>query len=107
MSTPREATAATSTAIDRLWVRFDARLRRHAVRSALLHCRVGLLLPREHNKILTVSGRHEDPPPFIWDSTRRDRRAGATTLPEWGSRRCRAIPPHRGMTHWGSRTHER
>ncbi len=78
MTTPRKATAATSTAIDTLWARFDDRFCRHAERTALRHYHIGLLLPREHNKILTVAGWDEDPPPFIWGNTRRDRRAGAT-----------------------------
>ncbi|HWE63129.1 MAG TPA: hypothetical protein VHB98_15555 [Chloroflexota bacterium] len=30
--------------------------------------------PRERNKGLTVAGRDEKPPPFIWDGTRHDRR---------------------------------
>jgi SRSO17 transposase len=54
MATPRKPTQATTDAIDRFCARFDDLLNRRAARQAFRHYLIGLLLPREHNKTMTV-----------------------------------------------------
>jgi SRSO17 transposase len=54
MPTPRKATAPTAAAIDAFCAHFDDLFCRVAERTALRQYLIGLLLPREHNKALTV-----------------------------------------------------
>lgn len=54
MPTPRKPTAPTAEAVDTFCARFDALFGRLAERTALRQYLIGLLLPREHNKTLTV-----------------------------------------------------
>jgi SRSO17 transposase len=54
MATPRKPTRATTDAIDQFCARFDDLLNRRAARQAFRHYLIGLLLPREHNKTMTV-----------------------------------------------------
>ena len=54
MPTPRKPTAPTAEAVDAFCARFDALFGRLAERTALRQYLIGLLLPREHNKTLTV-----------------------------------------------------
>jgi hypothetical protein len=54
MATPRKPTPPTTTAIDAFCAQFDDLFCRRAERLALRHYLIGLLLPREHNKTLTV-----------------------------------------------------
>jgi SRSO17 transposase len=54
MATPRKPTPPTAEAIDAFCGRFDDLLGRLAGRDALRRCLIGLLLPRERNKTLTV-----------------------------------------------------
>ena len=82
MSTPRTPTATTSTARATLCAPCDERCCRPALRAVLRHYAIGVWRPREHNMTLTVAGWTEDPPPFIGESPRRDRRAGTTPPPE-------------------------
>lgn len=54
MATPRKPTRATTDAIDQFCARFDDLFNRRAARQAFRHYLIGLLLPREHNKTMTV-----------------------------------------------------
>jgi SRSO17 transposase len=54
MATPRKPTHATTDAIDQFCARFDDLFNRRAARQAFRHYLIGLLLPREHNKTMTV-----------------------------------------------------
>jgi SRSO17 transposase len=54
MPTPRKVAAPTVAAIDAFCGRFDDLFCRVAERTALRQYLIGLLLPREHNKALTV-----------------------------------------------------
>ena len=54
MATPRKPTAPTTEAVDAFCARFDDLFGRLAERTALRQYLIGLLLPREHNKTLTV-----------------------------------------------------
>jgi SRSO17 transposase len=54
MATPRKPTLPTARAIDDFCAQFDSLFNRHAARTALRQYLIGLLLPREHNKALTV-----------------------------------------------------
>jgi SRSO17 transposase len=54
MVTPRKPTAATTEAVDRFCAQYDDLFGRLAERTALRQYLMGLLLPREHNKTLTV-----------------------------------------------------
>jgi hypothetical protein len=77
MTTLRQVIAAIGTAMDTLCARFDDRFCHHGVRSALRNYGMELLLPREHNKILTVADWNEHLPSFIEDSRHRGRRGRA------------------------------
>src|ERR671928_1694598 len=54
MVTPRKPTRPTVEAIDQLCAQFDDLFSRRAAREAFRQYLMGLLLPREHNKTLTV-----------------------------------------------------
>src|SRR5919206_4476384 len=54
MVTPRKPTRPTVEAIDAFCARFDDLFRRCTTRAAFRQYLIGLLLPREHNKTLTV-----------------------------------------------------
>jgi SRSO17 transposase len=54
MATKRKATSSTTEAIDDFCAEFDDLFSRRAARQALRQYLIGLLLPREHNKALTV-----------------------------------------------------
>jgi SRSO17 transposase len=54
MATPRKPTAPTTAAIDEFCSDFDQLFNRRAAREAFRHYLMALLLPREHNKALTV-----------------------------------------------------
>ena len=54
MTTPRKPTPPTTTAIDDFCAQFDDLFCRRAERAALRSYLIGLLLPREHNKTLSV-----------------------------------------------------
>jgi DDE superfamily endonuclease len=54
MVTPRKAARPTVDAIDQFCAQFDDLFNRRAAREALRQYLIGLLLPREHNKTLTV-----------------------------------------------------
>jgi SRSO17 transposase len=54
MATKRKATTPTTEAIDQFCAQFDDLFNRRAARQALRQYLIGLLLPREHNKALTV-----------------------------------------------------
>lgn len=54
MATRRRPTTPTADAIDAFCAQFDDLFGRRAGRTALRHYLIGLLLPREHNKTLTV-----------------------------------------------------
>jgi SRSO17 transposase len=54
MATPRKPTQATTDAIDEFCARFDDLFNRWSARQAFCHYLIGLLLPREHNKTMTV-----------------------------------------------------
>ena len=54
MATPRKPTVPTTAAIDAFCAQFDDLLSRRAARQAFRHYLIGLLLPREHNKTMTV-----------------------------------------------------
>src|SRR5919206_86888 len=54
MVTPRKSPRPTVEAIDELCAQFDDLFRRCTTREAFRHYLIGLLLPREHNKTLTV-----------------------------------------------------
>jgi hypothetical protein len=54
MATPCKPTAPTAEAIDAFCAQFDGLFGRLAERTALRQYLIGLLLPREHNKTLTV-----------------------------------------------------
>jgi SRSO17 transposase len=54
MPTPRKPTPPTAEAVDAFCARFDDLFGRLAERTALRQYLIGLLLPREHNKTLTV-----------------------------------------------------
>ncbi len=54
MATPRKSTNPTVQAIDRFCVQFDDLYCRVSERQAFRQYLIGLLLPREHNKTLTV-----------------------------------------------------
>ena len=54
MVTPRKPTRPTVEAIDEFCARFDDLFRRCTTREAFRQYLIGLLLPREHNKTLTV-----------------------------------------------------
>jgi SRSO17 transposase len=54
MATKRKATTPTTEAIDRFSAQFDDLFSRRSARQALRQYLIGLLLPREHNKALTV-----------------------------------------------------
>ncbi|MDB5056574.1 MAG: Transposase-like protein [Chloroflexi bacterium] len=54
MPTPRKPTNPTTSAVDAFCAQFDHLFNRHAARTAFRHYLIGLLLPREHNKALTV-----------------------------------------------------
>src|SRR5688572_9494027 len=54
MATPRKPTPPTAEAIDAFCAQFDDLFCRLAERTALRQYLIGLLLPREHNKTLTV-----------------------------------------------------
>src|ERR671938_174479 len=54
MVTPRKPTRPTVEAIDEYCAQFDDLFSRRAAREALRQYLIGLLLPREHNKTLTV-----------------------------------------------------
>jgi SRSO17 transposase len=54
MPTPRKPTPPTAEAVDAFCARFDDLFGRLAERTALRQFLIGLLLPREHNKTLTV-----------------------------------------------------
>src|SRR5260370_45502 len=54
MPTPRKPTHPTTSAVDTFCAQFDQLFNRHAARTALRAYLIGLVLPREHNKALTV-----------------------------------------------------
>src|SRR5918911_3639583 len=54
MVTPRKPTRPTVAAIDQFCAQFDDLFSRRAAREAFRQYVMGLLLPREHNKTLTV-----------------------------------------------------
>src|SRR5947209_4827901 len=54
MVTPRKPTTPTTDAIDTFCRQFDDLFTRRAARQAFRHYLIGLLLPREHNKTMTV-----------------------------------------------------
>jgi len=54
MTTPRKPTVPTTNAIDTVCAQFDDLFNRQAARQAFRHYLIGLLLPREHNKTMTV-----------------------------------------------------
>jgi SRSO17 transposase len=54
MATPRKPTMPTTDAIDTFCAQFDDLFNRRAARQAFRHYLIGLLLPREHNKTMTV-----------------------------------------------------
>jgi SRSO17 transposase len=54
MPTARKPTQPTTSAVDAFCAQFDHLLNRHAARTAFRQYLIGLLLPREHNKALTV-----------------------------------------------------
>jgi SRSO17 transposase len=54
MTTPRTPTVPTTDAIDTFCAQFDDLFTRRAARQAFRHYLIGLLLPREHNKTMTV-----------------------------------------------------
>lgn len=54
MPTPRKPTEPTASAVDAFCAQFDHLFNRHAARTAFRQYLIGLLLPREHNKALTV-----------------------------------------------------
>jgi hypothetical protein len=54
MATPRKPTFPTTDAIDAFCAQFDALFNRRAARQAFRHYLIGLLLPWEHNKTMTV-----------------------------------------------------
>jgi hypothetical protein len=54
MVTPRKPTRPTAEAIDQFCAQFDDLFRRCTTREAFRQYLIGLLLPREHNKTLTV-----------------------------------------------------
>ena len=54
MTTPRKSTIPTTDAIDTFRAQFDDLFNRQAARQAFRHYLMGLLLPREHNKTMTV-----------------------------------------------------
>jgi SRSO17 transposase len=54
MATPRKPTLPTTDAIDTFCAQFDDLFTRRAARHAFRHYLIGLLLPREHNKTMTV-----------------------------------------------------
>ena len=54
MATPRKPTVPATDAIDAFCARFDHLFTRRAARQAFRHYLIGLLLPREHNKTMTV-----------------------------------------------------
>ena len=54
MTTPRKPTRPTTETIDDFCAQFDDLFTRRAARQAFRHYLIGLLLPREHNKTMTV-----------------------------------------------------
>lgn len=54
MTTPRKPTVPTTAAIDAFCAQFDALFTRRAARQAFRHYLIGLLLPRERNKTMTM-----------------------------------------------------
>jgi SRSO17 transposase len=54
MATPRKPTAPTTDAVDAFCAQFDDLFNRRAARQAFRHYLIGLLLPREHNKTMTI-----------------------------------------------------
>ncbi len=54
MATPRKPTIPTTDAIDAFCAHFDDLFNRRAARQAFRHYLIGLLLPRERNKAMTV-----------------------------------------------------
>jgi SRSO17 transposase len=54
MATPRKPTVPTTDAIDAFCAQFDDLFNRRAARQAFRHYLIGLLLPREHNKTMTI-----------------------------------------------------
>ncbi len=54
MTTPRKPTIPTTAAIDTFCAQFDDLFNRRAARQAFRHYLIGLLLPRDHNKTMTV-----------------------------------------------------
>jgi SRSO17 transposase len=54
MATPRKPTPPTTAAVDQFCSQFDPLFNRRAARDAVRHYLMALLLPREHNKALTV-----------------------------------------------------
>src|SRR5436309_3160482 len=54
MTTPRQPTSPTTDAIDTFCAQFDHLFNRRVARQAFRHYLIGLLLPREHNKTMTV-----------------------------------------------------
>jgi SRSO17 transposase len=54
MPTPRKPAEPTASAVDVFCAQFDHLFNRHATRTAFRQYLIGLLLPRERNKALTV-----------------------------------------------------
>ena len=54
MATLRKSTTPTADAIDDVRAQFDDLFSRRAARQAFRHYLIGLLLPRDHNKTMTV-----------------------------------------------------
>lgn len=54
MATPRKPTPPTTAAVDQFCSPFDPLFNRRAARVAVRHYLMALLLPREHNKVLSV-----------------------------------------------------
>jgi SRSO17 transposase len=78
MTTPRKPTIPTTDAIETFWAQFDALFTRRAARQAFRHYLLGLLLPRDHNKTMTLlaslvpGGNRQHLHPFLhhvpWDT---------------------------------------
>src|SRR5919108_1181114 len=98
MPTPRKPTVPTAEAIDSFCGHFDDLFCRLAERTALRQYLVGLLLPREHNKTLTVlaslvpGGERQRLHHFLHDAPWDDEALNRRRLARWQAHP--ALAPH-------------
>jgi hypothetical protein len=107
MATKRKATTPTTEAIDQFLVEFDDPFSRSSARQSVRQYLIELLLPREHNKALTVlaslvpDADRQSLHPFLHDSPWDASALNERRLALWQARSD--LAPMRGACSWLTR----